>query len=114
MDDARFQVRGISPHFVIIFKAEFKVDVPGHYDIDVLYEGKSVLKHKEKPHFTSGASPENTKASQVPKEMVAVGKQTGFFLQARNKNDLNNTTGGPCSIIIFLRTQDRRFVPSSL
>jgi len=76
------------------FKAEFEVDTPGFYTIDLFYDDRSVLKEVPKPHFTTPASAKNTKATNLPKNMVTVGQTATFFIQARTKNDLNATSGG--------------------
>jgi len=76
------------------YLAEFKVDTPGFYEVDVWFEGATVLKHVERPYFTAQASPKNTKAVQVPKGMVTVGEKATFTVQARNANDLNIKSGG--------------------
>jgi len=76
------------------FKASYQVDTPGFYIIDVFYQGKSVLKEQPRAHFTSPACASNTKAVNLPKGFVTVGKPAQFVIQARNKNDLNATTGG--------------------
>jgi len=86
----------IKPHRIneATYLGEYKVETPGFYEVDVHFEGKSVLKHTERPYFTSPASPKNTKAVQVPKGMVTVGEKTSFTIQARNGNDLNIKSGG--------------------
>jgi len=86
----------IKPHKIddAAYLAEFKVDTPGFYEADVVFEGKSVLKQIERPFFTAPASAKHSKAVQVPKGMVTVGQQTSFIIQARNVNDLNIKTGG--------------------
>jgi len=76
------------------FKAEFEVETPGFYSIDLWYDERSVLKEVPKPHFTTPASPKNTKATVLPKGFVTVGQVASFVIQARTKNDLNATSGG--------------------
>jgi len=76
------------------FKAEFDVETPGFYNIDVWYQDKSVLKEPQRAHFTTPASAKNTKATNVAKNFVVVGKTASFIIQARTKNDLNATSGG--------------------
>jgi len=77
-----------------VFKATFEVDTPGFYNVDVWYQDKSVLKEPSRAHFTNPASARNTRATNVPKGFVTVGKETTFTIQARTKNDLNATSGG--------------------
>jgi len=86
----------IKPHKIddAAYLAEFKVDTPGFYEVDVLFEGKTVLKQAERPYFTAPPSAKNSKAVQVPKGMVTVGELASFVIQARNTNDLNIKSGG--------------------
>lgn len=45
-------------------------------------------------YFCLGAEPSQTKAVQVPNRMCNVGEKVTFFIQTRNKNGLNNNSGG--------------------
>jgi len=76
------------------YDVDFRVDLPGFYMIDVLFEERSVLKEPVRVQFTTASDPKNTKACQVPTNMVTVGQEASFYIQSRNKNDLNNTCGG--------------------
>jgi len=76
------------------YRADFTIDLGGFYNIDLWYEDKSVLREAQKAQFTAAASAKNTKAVQVPKSYVPVGKEAKFQIQARNTNDLNVSTGG--------------------
>jgi len=91
----------IHPHPVdeAAYLAEYKVDTPGFYEVDVIFEGKTVLKQAERPYFTAPASAKNSKAVQVPKGMVTVGQPANFSIQARNTNDLNIKSGGDVFIV---------------
>jgi len=76
------------------YLGEYKIATPGFYEVDVWYEGHTVLRQPERPYFTAPASPQNSKAVQVPKGYVTVGQKTSFIIQARNGNDLNIKSGG--------------------
>jgi len=76
------------------FETDINVDLPGFYPIDVFFEERSVLKEPIRVQWISASDPKNTKACQIPTNMVTVGQQTSFYIQSRNKNDLNNTCGG--------------------
>jgi hypothetical protein len=76
------------------YHAEATVELPGVYPLDVHYEGKSVIKEVVQTRWTGSSDPKCTKAVQVPNRMLTVGEEATFVIQARNKNDLNNVTGG--------------------
>eukprot|EP01125_Pyxidicula_operculata_P014503 TRINITY_DN4834_c0_g1_i1.p1 TRINITY_DN4834_c0_g1~~TRINITY_DN4834_c0_g1_i1.p1 ORF type:complete len:196 (+),score=62.64 TRINITY_DN4834_c0_g1_i1:491-1078(+) len=76
------------------YTADFTVDLPGFYPVDLHYQGKSVLKEPPRAQFTAPSSAKNTRACQVPTNSVPVGKESSFYIQSRNSNDLNNTSGG--------------------
>jgi len=76
------------------YHTETTVELPGVYPLDVHYEGKSVIKQVVQTQWTGSSDPKNTKAVQVPNRMLTVGEEASFFIQSRNKNDLNNVTGG--------------------
>jgi len=76
------------------YEFNFSVDLPGNYPIDVFFEERSVLKEPIRVQWTTASDPKNTKAIQVPTNMVTVGELTSFCIQSRNKNDLNNVCGG--------------------
>jgi len=76
------------------YTAPFTVPLPGFFAIDLFYDGKSVLLKPENVQFVALADPSQTRAVQVPQSMVAVGNNVSFIIQARNRNGLNNNTGG--------------------
>jgi hypothetical protein len=76
------------------YHAETTVDLPGVYPLDIHYEGKSVIKEIVQTRWTGSSDPKNTRAVQVPTRMLTVGEEASFVIQSRNKNDLNNVTGG--------------------
>jgi len=76
------------------YHTETTVELPGVYPLDIHYEGKSVIKEVVQTRWTGTSDPKNTKAIQVPTRMLTVGEEASFVIQSRNKNDLNNVTGG--------------------
>jgi len=76
------------------YEVDIVVDLPGFFPLDVFYEERSVLKEPVRIQFTTATDPKNTKAGQVPTNIVTVGQLISFNIQSRNKNDLNNTCGG--------------------
>jgi len=76
------------------YHTECTAELPGVYPLDLHYEGRSVLKEVLQTKWTGASDPRNTKAIQVPTRMLIVGEEGHFFIQSRNSNDLNNTTGG--------------------
>jgi len=76
------------------YETDILVTLPGFYPIDLFFEDRSVLKEPVRVQWTSPSDPNNTKAVQVPTHMVTVGETAAFHIQSRNKNDLNNTSGG--------------------
>jgi len=76
------------------YKAKLKATLPGMLTFDLHYEEKSVLSKAQQVKFVLGSDPKQTKAVQVPTRMVTVGEKTSFTIQTRNRNSLNNTTGG--------------------
>jgi len=76
------------------YHVETTVELPGVYPLDIHYEGKSVIKEVVQTRWTGVSDPKNTKAIQVPTKMLTVGQEANFMIQSRNKNDLNNVTGG--------------------
>jgi len=76
------------------YHTETTVELPGIYPLDIHFEGKSVIKQVVQTQWTGASDPKNTKAIQVPTRMLTVGQEASFTIQSRNKNDLNNVTGG--------------------
>jgi len=76
------------------YHAETTVELAGVYPLDVHYEGKSVIKDVVQTRWTGNSDPQTTRAVQVPNRMLTVGEEASFIIQSRNKNDLNNVTGG--------------------
>jgi hypothetical protein len=76
------------------YHVEATVELPGAYPLDVHYEGRSVVKEVVQTRWTGASDAKNTKAIQVPTRLLTVGDEATFFIQSRNKNDLNNVTGG--------------------
>jgi len=76
------------------YKAPLKASLPGMQTFDLWYEEKSVLSKAQQVKFVLGSDPKQTKAVQIPTRMVSVGERTSFTIQTRNRNGLNNTTGG--------------------
>jgi len=77
-----------------IYQTEVTVELAGVYPLDIHYEGKSVIKEVVQTKWTGASDPGKTKAVQVPTRTLTVGEEAYFFIQSRNSNDLNNTTGG--------------------
>jgi len=76
------------------YQVVFSVPVPGFHPIDVWYEGKSVIRQPEKPHFISDSDPKQTRAIQIPTKNETVGQVTSFVIQSRNASGVNNIQGG--------------------
>jgi len=76
------------------YHCEATVELPGAFPLDIFFEGRSVIKQPVQTQWTAPSDPKTTKAVNVPKNMLTVGAEASFTIQTRNKNDLNNTSGG--------------------